>query len=145
MNHVSTRSRLIFEFSAGGLVLDEQGRVLLIRARDLRNLPVWTLPKGALMPGETNTEAALREVREETGLDCRFGEELEPVCYTDRKGRPKVVRYWLMEPVEGGFEPGDEVDELRWVRGEEAVVLLTYPHDRELVAEALSRAEKTGM
>jgi len=63
-------SRVLLEFSAGGLVLDEQGRVLLIRARDLRGQPVWTLPKGALAPGETSAEAALREVREETGIDC---------------------------------------------------------------------------
>ena len=65
-------SRVVFEFSAGGLVLDDDGRVLLIRARDLRGQPVWTLPKGALVSGETSADAALREVREETGYRCEL-------------------------------------------------------------------------
>ena len=72
-------SRVLFEFSAGGLVLDEEGRVLLIRARDLRGQPVWTLPKGALASGETSAGAALREVREETGYRCELVRELAPV------------------------------------------------------------------
>jgi len=45
------QARPLFEFSAGGVVVDEQGRILLIRARDLRNRAVWTLPKGALVTG----------------------------------------------------------------------------------------------
>jgi 8-oxo-dGTP diphosphatase len=100
----------------------------------------WSLPKGKLDPGETDEEAALREVDEETGLRCRLGEELPAVSYTDRHGRPKVVRYWLMVCEGGDFRPNDEVDELRWVRGEEAERLLTHDRDRELVAEALRRA-----
>ena len=96
----------------------------------------WSLPKGKLDPGEGWEEAALREVREETGLRCALGEELTPVAYTDRKGRAKVVRYWLMDPQGGRFEPNDEVDELRWLPLEEAAELLTYPHDRELVEGA---------
>jgi 8-oxo-dGTP diphosphatase len=100
----------------------------------------WSLPKGKLDPGETDEEAALREVDEETGLRCRLGEELQAVSYTDRHGRPKVVRYWLMECEGGDFRPNDEVDELRWVGAEEAERLLTHDRDRELVAEALRRA-----
>ena len=57
-------SRPVLQFSAGGLVVDPEGRVLMIRARDLRERPVWTLPKGTLAPGETPADAALREVRE---------------------------------------------------------------------------------
>jgi 8-oxo-dGTP diphosphatase len=99
----------------------------------------WSLPKGKLDPGESWHEAALREVREETGLSCRLGEELDPVFYTDRKGRSKAVRYWLMEALEGDFAPGDEVDELRWLPFDDAIELLTYEHDRELVGSAASR------
>ena len=107
----------------------------------------WSLPKGKLERGESWEEAAVREVREETGYECRLVHELSPIRYTDRKGRPKMVRYWLMEAVDGSFEPGDEADELRWVGGQEASRLLTYAHDRELVAEAVGRREvpKTGM
>jgi 8-oxo-dGTP pyrophosphatase MutT (NUDIX family) len=100
----------------------------------------WSLPKGKLDPGESWEEAALREVEEEIGLRARLGPELEPVAYRDRKGRAKVVRYWLMEP-EGdpAFEPNDEVDEMRWLTAEEAATVLTYPHDVELVREAAER------
>jgi 8-oxo-dGTP diphosphatase len=95
----------------------------------------WSLPKGKLDPGETWEEAALREVREETGLECSLGEELSSTRYHDRKGRSKLVRYWLMDPVSGEFAPNDEVDELRWLTPAEAAALLTYPRDRELAQE----------
>jgi 8-oxo-dGTP diphosphatase len=97
----------------------------------------WSLPKGKLDPGESWEDAALREVFEEIGLRCRLGGELPPVTYEDRKGRSKVVRYWLMEPEGGDFEPNDEVDEVRWLPPGEAAALLTYPRDRELVGHAL--------
>src|SRR5918997_104391 len=61
----------------------------------------WSLPKGKLDAGESFADAALREVWEETGLRCRLGRELEPVRYTVR-GRPKLVRYWVMEVVDEG-------------------------------------------
>ena len=95
----------------------------------------WSLPKGKLDPGETWEQAALREVEEEIGFRCRLGRELPHAAYTDQKGRAKVVRYWLMEPEEGEFVPNDEVDELRWLIPSAAVELLSYPRDRELVAE----------
>jgi 8-oxo-dGTP diphosphatase len=97
----------------------------------------WSLPKGKLDPGETWEQAALREVEEEIGLTCKLGRELPPVSYRDSSGREKVVRYWLMEPEAGEFEPNDEVDELRWLIPSAAVELLSYPRDRELVASAL--------
>jgi 8-oxo-dGTP diphosphatase len=99
----------------------------------------WSLPKGKLEAGEGWLEAALREVQEETGYRCEAGVELASVSYLDRKGRRKLVRYWLMEPVSGEFEPHGEVDGLRWVGREDAEELLTYPHDRELVRRALRR------
>jgi 8-oxo-dGTP diphosphatase len=99
----------------------------------------WSLPKGKLEPGEDWLEAALREVKEETGYRAEPSVELPAVSYLDRKGRRKLVRYWLMTPVDGEFEPHGEVDELRWLTREEAEKLLTYPHDRELVRKAMRR------
>src|SRR3954467_8915119 len=101
----------------------------------------WSLPKGKLDAGEGWEDAALREVEEEVGLRCTLGAELPPVSYRDNKGRDKVVRYWLMEPTDGtaGFEPNDEVDEMRWVDPDAATRLLSYPHDAELVRRAAQR------
>jgi ADP-ribose pyrophosphatase YjhB (NUDIX family) len=133
------RPRAQYQFSAGGLVLDGQGNVLLIRARDLRNRPVWTLPKGALAPGESSEAAALREVREETGYRCEVVQELEPVTYWfQREGERirKTVRWFLMRPLEKEGEHDHEVDEVRWVALEEADGLLRYDSDRRLVAAA---------
>ena len=95
----------------------------------------WSFPKGKLDPGEPWEAAALREVREEIGLECSLGRELSPVAYEDRRGRPKAVRYWLMEPRSGRFEPNDEVDEVRWLAPEAAAALLSYPHDAQLLQE----------
>jgi len=97
----------------------------------------WTLPKGKLDSGESFEQAALREVEEETGMSAELGLELSAVSYRDRKGRSKVVRYWKMQVLDGEFEPGDEVDELRWLSPAAAVALLSYEHDAELVREAL--------
>ena len=93
----------------------------------------WSLPKGKLDPGESWEEAALREVLEEIGLRCKLGRELSPTSYRDQKGRAKVVRYWLMEPESGEFEPNREVDEVRWLNPAAAADLLTYEHDKQLV------------
>jgi 8-oxo-dGTP diphosphatase len=98
----------------------------------------WSLPKGKLGDGEGFEQAALREVEEETGMLCELGPELSPVAYLDRKGRSKLVRYWLMRPLHGEFHPGAEVDELRWVDPQGAAELLSYDHDAGLVREALA-------
>jgi 8-oxo-dGTP pyrophosphatase MutT (NUDIX family) len=130
-------ARPLLEFSAGGLVFDEEGRVLLIRARDLRNQPVWTLPKGTLTKGETSAEAALREVREETGYRCELLRELQVVTYWfQRDGRriKKTVRWFLMRPLEKVSEHDSEVDEVAWVTRAEADSRLRYESDRRLLA-----------
>ena len=94
----------------------------------------WSLPKGKLDPGESHLQAALREVEEETGLRCEASDELHAVRYRDRKDRPKHVRYWAMETVDGTFEPNDEVDEVRWVDIDDVASRVTYPRDATVVA-----------
>jgi 8-oxo-dGTP diphosphatase len=101
----------------------------------------WSLPKGKLDDGEDFEQAALREVEEETGMRCELGPELSPVRYRDRKGRSKLVRYWLMRAVDGEFSPGHEVDELRWLDPDGAQELLSYEHDADLVREALAASQ----
>jgi 8-oxo-dGTP diphosphatase len=116
--------------AAGGVVVRD-GEVVVVHRPKYDD---WSLPKGKLDPGEGWEEAALREVREETGLRCELGPELESARYRDRKGRDKLVRWWLMRPLEGEFVPTDEVDELRWLAPAAAVELLDYGHDCDLVS-----------
>lgn len=130
-------AELLVQFSAGGLVVDERGRVLLIRARDLRDRPVWTLPKGAPAPGESSVEAALREVREETGYRCEIVRELPPVTYWFQRGGRRVkktVRWYLMRPLAKEGEHDHEVDEVDWTSRDVALERLRYDSDRKLVA-----------
>jgi 8-oxo-dGTP diphosphatase len=113
-------------------VVVRDGRVLLVHRPRYDD---WSLPKGKLDRGESFEEAALREVEEEAGLRCRLLRELPSVEY-EVKGRPKLVRYWLMEAEDGAFVPNDEVDEVRWPAPSEALSLLTYDRDRELLVAA---------
>jgi 8-oxo-dGTP diphosphatase len=126
--------------AAGGVLVarDGEGRIKVAVIHRPKYMD-WSLPKGKLEEGESWQEAALREVHEETGYRCEPSAELPHVSYLDRKSRRKLVRYWLMEPIDGGFEPHGEVDELRWVTEDEADELLTYPHDKELVRKAVRR------
>lgn len=99
----------------------------------------WSFPKGKLENGETEQECAIREVREETGFLCELERELPGTAYTDRRGRPKTVRYWSMKVVSGGFEPNSEVDQARWVDFAEAESLLSYEHDLSMLEELMVR------
>jgi phosphohistidine phosphatase SixA/8-oxo-dGTP pyrophosphatase MutT (NUDIX family) len=119
--------------AAGGVVIRGDGTERRIAIVHRPKYDDWTLPKGKLHDGETETDAALREVEEETGLRCRLGDDVGTVAYADRDGRPKIVRYWTMTPERGTFTPTSEVDELRWEAPRDAVERLTYAHDRDLV------------
>jgi 8-oxo-dGTP pyrophosphatase MutT (NUDIX family) len=111
----------------------------------------WSLPKGKLERDEREEDAAVREVAEETGYQCRLLEELGVRRYEDRRGRPKQVRYWHMQPIsDEGFTPSVEVDEIRWLPVSEAVTLLSYEGDRRLIeawerlVDDLSRSPREG-
>jgi 8-oxo-dGTP pyrophosphatase MutT (NUDIX family)/phosphohistidine phosphatase SixA len=108
----------------------------------------WSLPKGKLDPGETEFEAALREVEEETGHIGRPGRSLGKIRYLKSSGgvtRPKIISYWAMQANGGSFKPGREVDELKWVPVDSARSLLTYPTDREVLGRFASQPLTTGL
>ena len=120
--------------AAGGLVVRRRAGELQIAVVHRPVHQDWSYPKGKLEEGETFEDAAQREVLEETGLICHLLRFVGHTDYIDRKGRPKVVAYWVMAAEAGTFSPNEEVDELRWVDVEGAGLLLSYERDRELLA-----------
>jgi len=124
--------------AAGGIVARGEGAERRYGLVHRPRYDDWSFPKGKLFDGESDETAALREVLEETGLSCRLDERVGAVTYADRNGRPKIVSYWRMTPEGGDFVPTEEVDSLRWATADEALAVLTYPHDRELFRTVLS-------
>jgi 8-oxo-(d)GTP phosphatase len=96
----------------------------------------WSLPKGKLDRGEHALPAAVREVREETGLEVVVGRRSVRTSYPVVEG-VKRVDYWVMQAVGGVFEPNHEVDELRWLEPAEAAALCSHEHDRAVVADLM--------
>ena len=100
----------------------------------------WSFPKGKLEDDESDEDAALREVEEETGLRCDLERELPTSRYRDARGRPKTVRYWLMTPSGGRLAAANEVDDARFVSLADARDLLSYRRDVELLDSFAERA-----
>lgn len=92
----------------------------------------WTFPKGKLDEGETFAEAALREVLEETNMHCDIIRFIGTTNYIHRKGKPKIVAYYLMHVAQGEFIPNEEVDVLEWLPLESVREHLTWDRDQEL-------------
>lgn len=129
--------------SAGGLVIRAVGgkpEIVVGRRKRERDGYVWSLPKGTPEEGETREETALREVREESGLEVRILSYFDSISYSFvRTGEriEKTVYYYIMEAIGGSFEQYDkEFDELRWVRMDEAVRLLDFQTESGLVQRA---------
>ena len=132
--------------SAGGLVVEDRpdGRwVLLISRRSAAGDLQWTLPKGGLEEGEDSASAALREVREETGLDCAIVGELGSIDYwfvwrPDEVRYHKFVHYYLMRARGGDLSArDDEAEDVEWVPIAEARARLTHANERRLVVHAV--------
>lgn len=94
----------------------------------------WSFPKGKAHNGEGLLTAAVREILEETGHRAVLGRRLPDTTYQVAEGI-KTVSYWAARDVGGQFVPGDEVDEIRWLDKENAACLLSYEHDRRLLAD----------
>lgn len=130
--------------SAGGVVWrrrpDKTVEVVVCGRRSDR---VWGLPKGTPDGDELIEETALREVREETGLDVRLGEPLGTIEYWFTASGiryHKEVHHWLMEPVGGDVSLHDhEFDDVKWLQASEAFARLTYDGEKQLVAKAVQK------
>jgi 8-oxo-dGTP diphosphatase len=98
----------------------------------------WSFPKGKAKESESDEDCALRELEEEVRIRVMLGPELGRTHYRDALGRPKEVVYFRAE---SDAEPatGDGVDEVRWASVDEALRLLTWEPDRQLLAPARGR------
>jgi 8-oxo-(d)GTP phosphatase len=130
---------------AAGAVVFRPGRQVLLVHRP--RYDDWSFPKGKLDPGEHASVAGVREVWEETGLHVRLGPPLADQRYPVSGGRHKTVHYWVGWPVADDdvstYQVNDEIDEVCWLPYDEAVARLSYPHDRETLAEARQLRKKT--
>lgn len=100
----------------------------------------WGLPKGAVAEGETSEQAALREVREETGLDAEIVKLLDTIEYYFRAGDTlirKRVDFYLMRYVSGELTPQlSEVDDVEWVELSEAISRASFESEKKLLESA---------
>jgi 8-oxo-dGTP pyrophosphatase MutT (NUDIX family) len=131
------------ERSAGGVVVrGEQTIVIVPTRRGAQGQKVLALPKGHVDPGETPDQTALREVREETGVEASLVEKLGDVRYFYQRGGKRIfkrVTFYLFEYVGGSLDDhDDEVEEARWIPLSEAVRALSYDGEREMAERALS-------
>jgi len=131
------------ERSAGGVVVrGDQAIVIVPTRRGAQGQKVLALPKGHVDPGETPDRTALREVREETGVDAELVQKLGDVRYFYQRGGKRIfkrVTFYLFAYRGGSLDDhDDEVEEARWMPLSEAIEALSYDGEREMAARALS-------
>lgn len=135
-----------FSHSAGGVVLDDRGFVLVVQQRDLS----WSLPKGSIRQGEDPRDAAVREIVEESGLiDLRLVRILK--SYTrfamrntgsEDTSKVKRITMYLFRTSDQTLSPLDpRIPEARWVPKEEVAAFLTHPKDQEFFLGILPELE----
>jgi ADP-ribose pyrophosphatase YjhB (NUDIX family) len=120
--------------SVNVVVTDEDGNVLVIQRSDNGN---WAIPGGAIDLGESLTQAAIRETREETGITCEvtgivgiYTDPKHVVLYTSNgEARQEFSIVLTARAVDGGPTPSDESSQVRWVTRDE---LAEYPMDRSM-------------
>jgi len=143
---------VIHRISSGGVVFRPAGaghEVALIRVARADG-DAWALPKGWVEKGEDLEQTAVREVREETGLDAKVLRKLGEITYefyskADRSRIVKTVHVFLMEWLGGDTaDHDDEVEEVRWFPLEDALRMLTYKNEREMLEKAMSLIQGGG-
>lgn len=128
------------EHSSGGAVLSVRNGSPHVALIATRGRTRWGLPKGAVGEGETSEQAALREVREETGLDAEIVKLLDTIEYYFRAGDTlirKRVDFYLMRYVGGELTPQlSEVDDVEWVELSEAISRASFESEKKLLESA---------
>ena len=146
---MSEKPPLLREFSAGGLVVRRMRGRPYIAAVRVKEGTALALPKGHIEPGESGAETAVREVREETGVDSRLVEKIDDIRYwytRDGARVLKVVSFFLLAYRSGSVRDyqREEVDGAEWVPLEEAPERLAYRGEKEMARAALSKVADKG-
>jgi len=135
-------TEMIRQFSAGAIVFKD-GEVLVIKNRSIKDMKIsfWGFPKGHLEKGESSKDAALREVKEETGIEAEILEKIGESKYVFTQNGEKifkVVNIFSMKYLSGEPKPQlDEIDEVSWMHPQQALKILSFKNDKELLAKAI--------
>jgi 8-oxo-dGTP diphosphatase len=132
-----------FQFSAGGIVYRKEGNQTMILVSKHSQHHGWVFPKGLIgdhIEGEKKEDTAVREVKEETGIEGEIEKEITPVTYwfvLEGEKIKKTVYYFIMKFVGGDIsDHDDEMEEVEWISYNDVSVRLTYPSDKEAWEEA---------
>ena len=147
-------AKRVDEVSAGGLVVDTTGKLgLLIGRRDQKDASgkriLWSLPKGHIEEGETPEQAALREVKEETGIESAIEKSLGVIDFWFMAGGKRIhktVHHYLFRESGGLLAAQEsEVDEVAWFPLAEIVERLAYPDEKKLIARTNATEEMSAL
>lgn len=141
------------QFSAGGIVYHKKGDELFILLGKSSSYHKWVFPKGIIGDKkgkkESKEEAALREVKEETGITGKILLLLHPIVYwfkADDVKIKKTVYYFLMEYSYGEITDHDaEMEDVQWVHADKVSEMLTYPGDKKVWTEAREQLHTLGI
>src|SRR5881628_2674273 len=137
------RTKTRSEYSSGGAVISVREGVPYVAMIATRGRTRWGLPKGAVAPGETSEQAALREVLEETGLEAQIVKPLDTIEYFFRASDTlirKRVDFYLMLHTGGELKPQlTEVDDVEWVELSEAIRRASFASEKKQIGRASCR------